>query len=189
MRISKQLNIVIPVETEKNGKIFVHSTPINRDVFDEYYRELGKVFDECFDVSNSAHTMLSAPQLAYSSLKRVSKESNRWDGNGGVEFGLVNEIKRLTNVAISDENGWSSFPLDVVIKRGLIDEDERIEVLSGLIFFTCISRVAPAEIRTTFLEMAGSLRNWDFTLSDSSGYLSFLKKSTAAETSESKVIA
>ena len=33
MKIDRKLNIVIPVETESKGLIYVHSTPISRDVF------------------------------------------------------------------------------------------------------------------------------------------------------------
>ena len=53
--------------------------------------------------------------------------------------------------------------MDIVTKRGIFDEDCEAEVLSALVFFTSISKVAPKQLAGTFLEMAGSLRNWQFT--------------------------
>ena len=182
MRISKKLNIVIPVTTENHGQIYIHATPINRDIFEQFYSQLGNVFSQCFDGIGKAHLALSAPQLAYPALKRIAMDAGNWEGPTGVKQGLVNEIIRLTNVQICGENGWDNLPLDTVIKRQLLDEDEESEALSALVFFMSISLVAPKEMKVAFLEMAGSLRNWQLTPLDSTGYIAGLQISTKAET-------
>jgi len=171
MKIDRKLNIVIPVETESKGLIYVHSTPISRDVFEQFYLELGKVFSQCFDSINQAHLALTAPQLAYPALKTMAIKAGNWEE---VKKGLINEIVRLTNVLVTGEKGWESIPLDLAIKREILDEDEESEVLSALTFFTAICRVAPKDLRMSFLEMAGSLRSWELTSLDSTEYLNGL---------------
>jgi hypothetical protein len=167
MKLDRKLNLVIPIETETKGRVLVHSAPISRDVFEQFYLELGKVFTQCFDSINQAHLALSAPQLAYPALKKMSMDAGTWET---VKKGFVNEIIRLTNVLIAGEKGWESIPLDLAIKREILDEDEESEVLSAITFFTAICRVAPKELRSSFLEMAGSIRNWELTLWDSTEY-------------------
>ena len=162
------------VQTEKNGLVYIHSSSISRSVFEQFYLELGKVFSQCFDSVNQAHLALSAPQLAYPALKSIAQKAGNWDGAGGVKFGLVNEIIRLTNVVFASENGWESIPLDTAVKREILDEDEEAETLSSLVFFTAISKVAPKDLKNSFLEMAGSLRNWELTSSDVTGYITGL---------------
>ena len=175
------------VQTDENGTIYIHSTSISRSVFEQFYLELGKVFSQCFDGISQAHLALSAPQLAYAALKSIATKAGNWDGAGGVKFGLVNEIIRLTNVIVSTEKGWETIPFDVAIKREVLSEDEEAEVLSSLVFFTAISKVAPKDLKNSFLEMAGALRNWELTSLDSTGYQNGLPTLTKTESTGKKV--
>lgn len=193
MRIDRNLNIVMPIQTANSGKVFVHSASVSRSIFEQFYLELGKVFSQCFDSINQAHLALSAPQLAYPALKSIATAQGNWDGAGGVKFGLVNEIIRLTNVMISGENGWELIPLDTAVKREMLDEDDEAEILSALVFFTAISKVAPKDLKSSFLEMAGSLRGWELTSLDSTEYKNGLpiltkKEPTGKKAKESLVI-
>jgi len=163
VKIDRNLALVMQVQTEEKGTIYVHSVSISRAVFEQFYLEIGKVFSQCFDSVNQAHLALSAPQLAYPALKSMAIKAGNWEGTDGVKFGLVNEIKRLTNVMISGERGWETLPLDVALKQGAINEDEEAEILSSLVFFTAISKVAPKDLKNSFLEMAGALRNWELS--------------------------
>ena len=186
MKIDRNLSLVMQVQTEKNGKVHIHSTSISRSVFEQFYLELGKVFSQCFDSINQAHLALSAPQLAYPALKSIATKAGNWDGAGGVKFGLVNEIIRLTNVAISTEHGWETIPFDTAVKKEILNEDEEAEALSSLIFFTAISKVAPKDLKNSFLEMAGALRNWELTFSDCTEYMNGLPILTKKETTGKK---
>lgn len=163
MRIDQKLNFVFPIETPNHGTAYVHSMPVGRVVFESFYSVLGKVFTTCFEGEDPKHIALTAPQVAYPALKRLAVSSNTWEGQDGVKAGLINEIIRLTSVMFAGENGWEFLPMDVVTKRGIFDEDCEAEVLSALVFFTSISKVAPKTLAGTFLEMAGSLRSWQFT--------------------------
>lgn len=193
MKIDRNLSLVMQVQTEKNGLVHIHSTSISRSVFEQFYLELGKVFSQCFDSINQAHLALSAPQLAYPALKSIATKAGNWDGVGGVKFGLVNEIVRLTNVAVSTEHGWETIPFDTAVKKEVLNEDEEAEALSSLIFFTAISKVAPKDLKNSFLEMAGALRNWELTYSDCTEYMSGLptltkKESTGKKAKESSIV-
>jgi len=186
MRINQKLNLVVPFITGDDKTIYIHSSPISRDLFEQFYSELGAVFTNCMSGMNEAHLALSAPQLAYPALKSITKKNGTWDG---VKFGLVNEIIRLTNVLFAGEKGWESLPLEVAKKQGILDDNEESEVLSDLIFFIAISSVAPKQFRQAFLAAAGSIRNWDFTSSNSMEYMSGLQTSTEKETTLQTVIA
>ena len=193
MKIDRNLNLVMQVQTTNNGLVYIHSASIGRSVFEQFYLELGKVFSQCFDNVNQAHLALSAPQLAYPALKSIAQKAGNWDGAGGVKFGLVNEIVRLTNVLVATENGWETLPFDVAVKREILDEDEEAETLSSLAFFTAISKVAPKDLKNSFLEMAGSLRNWELISSDVTEYLAGLptltkKGNTGKKAKESLLI-
>ena len=193
MRIDRNLSLVMQVQTDENGLVYIHSTSVSRSVFEQFYLELGKVFSQCFDSINEAHLALSAPQLAYPALKSISTKAGNWDGAGGVKFGLVNEIIRLTNVAVSTESGWETITFDTAIKRGILDDDEEHEILSSLIFFTAISKVAPRDLKNSFLEMVGALRNWELTSLDSTEYRNGLpilskKEGTGKKVKESLIV-
>lgn len=193
MKIDRNLNLVMPIQTAKNGVVHIHSVSISRAVFEQFYLELGKVFSQCFDSVNQAHLVLSAPQLAYPALKSIATKAGNWDGTGGVKFGLVNEIIRLTNILVSGEKGWESIPFDTAVKRGVLDEDDEAELLSSLVFFIAISKVAPKDLKNSFLEMAGALRNWVLSSLDATGYMNGLptlnkKEPTGKKAKESSVI-
>lgn len=187
MKIDRNLNLVMQVQTGRNGLVYIHSASISRSVFEQFYLELGKVFSQCFDSINQAHLALSAPQLAYPALKSLAIKAGNWDGNGGVKFGLINEIVRLTNVIMSTEKGWETIPFDVAVKREILDEDEEAETLSSLVFFTAISKVAPKDLKNSFLEMAGALRNWEISSLDCTAFQNGLPIQTKPETTGKKM--
>ncbi len=187
MRISKNLNIVIKVDTAEKGEVFVHSSPISRDVFEKYYNELGQVFTESLKGVDQAHMALSAPQIAYPSLKAISKKLGTWDGVDGVKAGLINEIIRLTTVIVANNNGWDSLPFNVALKNEALDEDDEAEILSNLVFFTVISKVAPKDLRSSFLEIVGSLRDWEYLSLTPLEYINGLPILTEEKNTKKKV--
>jgi len=178
MRIDQKLNFVFPIDTPNNGVAYVYSMPISRSVFETYYSVLGKVFTKCFDSQDAKHIALTAPQVAYPALKAAAIADGNWDSAGGVHSGLVNEIIRLTTIMFVGAAGWETIPMEQATKRGIIDEDIEAEVLSVLCFFTSITKVAPKSLASTFLEMAGSLRNWQFTSLGCTVFMNSLPTST-----------
>lgn len=178
MRIDQRLNFVFPIETPNNDTVYVHSMPIGRVVFESFYSVLGKVFTTCFEGEDPKHVALTAPQVAYPALKKLAMSNGTWEGQNGVKAGLINEIIRLTSIMFIGDNGWEMLPMDAATKRGILDEDCEAEVLSSLVFFTSISKVAPKTLAGTFLEMAGSLRSWQFSYLGCMEFMSSLPTST-----------
>lgn len=157
-----------------------------------YYDVLGKVFTQCFGGNDPKHIALTAPQLAYPALKKAATESLTWDGPNGVKSGLVNEIVRLSNVVYANDRGWQTLPLYEAVKTGLVDEDSEAEILSTLVFTCAISKVAPRTLAGTFLEMASSLRDWQFislTCTEYRDSLPISKPDTALTMTRPQVIA
>lgn len=149
MRINRKLNLVIPVDTG-NGTIYVHSTPISRDIFEKYFLVLSKTFAQIYQ---QGLNIQAGPRVAALLLKKIAVDSGEWDGPDGVQNGLVEEIKRLTNVVVSvgdwGENkdgqpapkGWQTMPYVAAVQRALLDEDDIAEVENALCFFTCASHL------------------------------------------------
>jgi len=164
MKITKELRLGFPLETEKVGTALVYSIPVRRDTFNLYYRELGAVFNECYGGDEQGiHLALIGPQIALSSLQNASRAMKTWDKPGGVEAGFVNELIRLTSVSYADPDGggWKTLPLDTAREAGLIDDDERAEVLSALVFFTAACWVGPKPLVEAMLPVIGESLGWE----------------------------
>lgn len=174
MRIDKKLNLVIPVNYEKGGKVYVHSTPISRDVFEQYFLVISKTFSALYAHGLSA---IAGPRISYLMLKKTAEDLGMWDGPAGVKIGLLNEIFRLTNVAMPGKDGWKSLPLHTVIAKEILDEDTIAEIEGQLVFFTCISTMHKREDIPTFLEPIG-LWGSETTSSDCTELVNSLKTLT-----------
>lgn len=140
MKIARNMNLIIPVETEM-GAAYVHATPISKEVYREHFFILGKVFSAIFSEGLGA---VAGPRMAYLMLERICIDNNGggnnvWDGPHGVRNTLVNEIIRLSNLVYPVEGkGWDTKPLEVALEREIVDLDD---VIGELVFFTCVSSI------------------------------------------------
>lgn len=178
MQIKSNLNLVIPVDYDKGGQIFVHSTPISREVFENYFLVISKTFADIFSQGLGA---ISGPRVAYLMLKHTAKNIGVWDGPAGVKSGLINEIIRLTNVHLPDEKGWKTIPLQVAVSRGIIDEETMAEIEGELVFFTCVSKMNKKNQAKDIMETVNGLWGSLITSLDCMEYKTFLQTSTEAE--------
>ncbi|HBA9545071.1 TPA: hypothetical protein J1385_003742 [Escherichia coli] len=139
MKISRNLNLIIPVRTEK-GNGWIHATPISKEVFKEHFFILSKTFSAIF---SEGLGVVAGPRVAFLMLERISRDSNAWEGDKGVRNTLVNEVIRLANLVYPVEGkGYDTIPLDMALEREIIDLDE---VAGELIFFTCVSSINSPE--------------------------------------------
>ncbi|WP_449266187.1 hypothetical protein [Escherichia coli] len=139
MKIAKNLNLIIPVRTEK-GNGWIHATPISKEVFKEHFFILGKTFSAMF---SDGLGVVAGPRVAFLMLERISRDSGIWDDDKGVRNTLVNEIIRLANLVYPVEGkGYDTIPLDMALEREIIDLDE---VAGELVFFTCVSSINSPE--------------------------------------------
>lgn len=180
MRIDKALNLVIPVERD-DGPIYVHSTPISREVFERYFLVISKTFTEIYAQGIG---QLAGPRVAAMMLKQVS--GDQWPQ---VEQGLMNEIRRLSSVLIQAdgaEQKWETAPLQEALDKGWMDADEVSEVENALVFFTVASAMHRSNQRPV---IAGALSMWDAAISSQTcmELKASLQTSTATDSSGEKV--
>ena len=152
MKIDRKLNLVIPIERGDGTKLWVHATPIRRELFEKYYLVLAKTFST---LSHNGLDPRSGPTVAALVLRDVATatardiDSNWWDGDEGVggKTGLLAEVVRLCNCLVGTQDGWKTTPLQDALDSGLISGDEKSEVMNLLTFFTVSSLVAPKQDR------------------------------------------
>jgi hypothetical protein len=175
LSINKKLNIVFPL---REGKVWVHSTPIARQVFEAYFIPISKTFEVIY---GQGLNIASGPRIAALMLKKVSIDSGLWGGNDGVQNGLMREIRRLSNVLLpTPMGGWDTMPLHSAIQANMLDEDEIAEVDNTLVFFTCVSVMHRRD--KVALHLSGMLLyDVQTTLLNSTEYATSLQTSTTPE--------
>ncbi|EGQ2049050.1 TPA: hypothetical protein ODN34_004515 [Escherichia coli] len=150
MKISRNLNLIIPVRTEK-GNGWIHATPISKEVFKEHFFILSKTFSAIF---SEGLGVVAGPRIAFLMLERISRDSGIWDDDKGVRNTLVNEIIRLANLVYPVEGkGYDTLPLDMALERGIVEFDD---VAGELVFFTCVSSInTPEQTEQMMLAVSG----------------------------------
>ena len=148
MNIDRKLNLVVPIygapKTVKdpatgeekvvdNVVAYVHAAPISPEVFDKYFMTIGKTFAAIY---GGGLGLFAGPRLAGKLLKKIAVEAGEWEGEGGVERGLIAEIRRLANVIVPGPKGWETVPFDGAAARGQISAEDAAEVENSLAFFT-----------------------------------------------------
>ena len=180
--IDRRLNLVIPIYGDKDAVVaWVHSTPIGREVFDAYYRVLGRVYAAIHGDATDALGPTAGPRMAAMLLRDEAQRMGIWGGPAGVQAGLVSEIRRLTNVAAPGPKGWEVLPYDDAIRAGRLDADDAAEVDNAIVFFTVGWWVYPKGRREAALSGAARLWSGHSTSSTVTEYAAGLPTSTAAE--------
>ena len=141
----KTCNLVIPLERAGGKKLYVHSTPVSREVYDRYWKVMGLAYTEVMGgpMRNIAHL------VSMRALRDAAAELGMADE---VVAGLVEEIRRLTNVSALTEAGWQTLPLAQAIAAKLLDDEEADEVENNVAFFTCFLHVSQRAIRDQMLD-------------------------------------
>lgn len=184
IKINKKLNLVIPIETDEGLTIYVHSTPIMRETFEMYYKVISSVFTEIY---SGGIGITSAPRVASLLLKDKAKELGIWEGPVGVKNGLVEEIKRLTNVIAPTENGWSVIPIETAISKNLINEDDAAEVDNAICYFIVASSMHKKSELRPVLDLVSKLWGGQVELLNAMDYAASLVTSTEIESIGEKV--
>lgn len=155
MKLDRKLNLVVPVEVD-SGTIYVHSMPVTREVFEQYFLVISKTFSAIY--SQGLHAA-AGPRVAAMLLKSIAVDLGQWEGPGGVENGLMNEIRRLTNVVMPGSSGWTTVPYDTASAQGLLSDDDKSEIENAIVFFIVASAMHKKKDLASILTGAGKL--WD----------------------------
>ena len=170
------MNLVVPVDTSTHGTVYVHSTPVSREVFERYFLTIAKTFAAIFQQGLGE---VSGPRVSLMLLRRIAEVDRNWEGPEGVERGLVAEMRRLTNVIVSSDRGWQTVPLESAVQEKIIDRDDAAEVENAVAFFTVICHVAAERNLANFHDGMRSLWGAQVVPSDCTAYRSSLPTSTA----------
>lgn len=179
MKIDKSLNLVCPVDTD-GGKVYIHSMPIGREVFERYFLVISKTFSAIF---KEGLDTVAGPRIAAMLLKSIAMSMGVWDGDSGVANGLMNEIRRLTNVAVPSPQGWVTIPLYDAMNKGYIDQRDVDEAEGAIVFFTCISLMSKRGEAAFFVGGMCELWNTETTSLNPTEYAASLQISTETEIS------
>ena len=185
MRIDKRLNLVIPIERE-TGPIYVHSMPVSVEVFDRYYLPIARTYA---DISRSGVGVISAPRIAAKMLKTVAVDMGVWDGEEGVEAGLMAEMRRLSNVMMLGPGGWKSTMLDTALKQGALSDEEVSDVENMLTFFMVSCAMERGQELQAVLAFVCKAWRVQTTLSNATEFRASLTISSEDESSGEKATA
>lgn len=179
MKINKQLNLVVQVENDNGDIIHVHSTPLLRETFNQYFLVMSKAFSAIYGEGLGA---ISGPRIASRMLRHIAENLGEWHGQQGVELGLMGEIRRLTNVLVPTANGWETMMYDDALTQELISAEDADEVEGIIVFFILNSALQRQQMKKTFIEAGARLWGAATTLLGLTEYRSFLSTSTEAAT-------
>jgi hypothetical protein len=153
MEINEKLNLVVPLERPDGTKVFVHSVPIGRETFENFYDVFMLAWERIWDTPNKQ----AGPRTAMTILRASAKDLGRWEDvagkpGSGAESGLLGEVWRLTNIVVPREVSAAGYlPWDVAIKRGFLDEDDQYEAGNAIAFFTVASKMHYRKERNAIL--------------------------------------
>ncbi len=171
----KNLNLVVPIDTD-NGVVHVHSAPIRREVFKQYFLILSKTLNAIY--AEGLHHV-TGPRIAAMMLQKLAEEAGVWES---VRDGLMAEIRRLSNAQVLTADGWKSVPLEMCVAQGYLTVDEVEEAEGFIVFFTCIYHIHRKNEISAFLQPMREMWEVLTTSLNSTEYRASLPISTETET-------
>jgi len=210
LRIDRRLNLVVPIYGEEIPKLgddnlpvmqdgepvmeapvvaYVHSTPLPAEVVDQYFMILGQTFSKIF---SGGLGLASGPANAMRVMRSLAMEQKAWaddsaSGTIGVKRGVVDQIERLTTVAVpADNGGWQSVPLAVAVDRKFISAEDKAEVENAIVFFIVASATLARAQRKAMVTAAADLWGAQTSSLSSTEFMASLKTSTATASSGEK---
>lgn len=138
IKIDKRLNLVLEVQRSDGTSVFVHSTPIGKEVYEANFRLITKT---AVGMYTDGLAPGACARIAALAMRATAKEM---DENSGDTFrrsaeSLFQEIWRLTNVLMPGLRGWETVPFHEVMQNNSLDDEQVMEVQNILAFFTVIS--------------------------------------------------
>lgn len=174
IELKKNLNLVVPVDSAE-GTAYVHSTPVSVEVFEDNFLALSKTFANMFAQGLGA---IAGPRIAYLMLKQTSQELGVWDK---VNREFVQEMVRLSNVALPTGQGYKQLPLHTAIEKQLIGDDDIRDIMGQLSFFTLVWLLNKANQVEPIMNVVSGLWESQITSSNFTEFVTFLTTSTEAE--------
>jgi hypothetical protein len=175
IKLNRKLNLVLDIDVDV-GKIYVHSVPISREVFEDNFLVISRAFTAVY---TNGLGPVTGPRVAALLVKQEAQALNVWDKT---KQSLFAEIHRLTSVMVPTDTGWDTIPFSVACSRGIIDEDVASEVENSLVYFTCASSIHLKTEMGIALEGLSTLWGALTTSLNATDFMRSLQTSTQGET-------
>ena len=151
MKISPDMNFVVPLYHGDDIYAYVHARPISAAAFELNYRLLIRTYN----------TMLNegpvAARMGHLFLKDAAAALAP-DGDGSaISTLLLNEIGRMSSVILATKTGWQAIPLQQALDSKLLDPEDAIEAANASLFFIVVWHVSPKQTRDGLLKTATEL--------------------------------
>jgi hypothetical protein len=170
-KINRKLNLVIPIDGTTRGTVYVHSTPISLEVFEQHFEVIARAHAAIY---RQGQAILSGPRIAAMQIKRAADELGLREQ---IDGGLFPEIERLTNVvALEEGRGWIPVPYHEA--KSWLDADDRSEVDNAIAFFIIASAVMLRHMLPSVLGLMSSLWGAQTTSLNCTEYAASLATST-----------
>jgi hypothetical protein len=132
--IDKRLNIVLDLFRSDGTRIYIHSTPVSRLVYEANYTIFAKTISSMY-ADNWSPVVCS--RNAWLRMREIAAADTQRFGDPDA---LCQEIWRLTTVLQPSKGGWEQYPfVDFINGEGALNEDDVAEVKNYLCFFTAAS--------------------------------------------------
>lgn len=185
LKLNRKLNFVIEVETDSGASAWVHVAPILNETFKTYYAPISRAYTELFTGGGGD---ITGPRVAAFVLEKHAKDLGLWDGPNGVRHGLIEEIRRLSNVVMLTDDGWQTLPYAEAIKHKKFTPEDFQEVEHVLVFFTLVSAMVPKNQQRGHLEFMSNFWSVRPEPLDFTGFAAGLKMSKEDVNSGEKAI-
>jgi hypothetical protein len=175
VKLNRNLNLVMTVESVR-GPLHVFSMPLPRSIFEANFRLMARTFSSLYTDNFVA---ISGPKVA---VLLLMEQANALEVKTEAE-GLLNEMRRLTNVFAPTENGgdYEIITYYEARKKKLIDDEEAADIEGAICFFILVCRVASNYQRNSLLTGLSILWNVETTSLTLSEYQNFLQTSMTEE--------
>lgn len=178
MQINKRLNLVVEVERADGMVLQVHSTPVNRSIYERHYAFITKALTSLYADGLAPG---ASSRIAYLRMKELADtEAERFKG---IDQSFFAEIWRLTNVAVPTNKGWETVPFFEMLQADNphMDADDVAEVQNLICFFTLGSWVHGRQEREGMYQ----LLTQNGVLTTSLPFTEFLRSLPTSKTGES----
>jgi hypothetical protein len=135
--LDKRLNLVLEVERDDKSVVYVHSTPIPRQMWKTHYTFLSMAINSMYQ---DGFPPATCARVCYQRMAELADENKERFGDLGRT--LFAEIWRLTNVLVPTDQGYEAIPFYHMLKGDKdLDMDNVEEVQNFICYFTAASWV------------------------------------------------
>lgn len=155
MKLDRRLNLVLTVDRADGSTVYVHSTPVSRQVYEAHYTFIHKVMSSLYE--DIGANPVAIQRIVYLRMREMidndAKLRPQQQMFAGVRQGFLEEVWRLTNVIVPGPGGYETIPFVEAEQNGTLDDDDVEEVKNDICFFTATSWIHRGKERLGMYEL------------------------------------